>query len=180
MDLKPEDFEFKQINQCQIRNFNNVTVFSRPEFIHEYLEYRQCFIKHDPNAGHLDSWIKNHLKASTGWRGNIVINSKFEFQTVPFISCSSGSSPQLIILSFSKSAQDRFNARETWAKTLSDKVKVIFVLGHVENSDKTILEEAKNHNDIMITNVKTGKHKTFTVQKHSVEISGFFYYSDFT
>ena len=163
--MKPEDFEFKKINQCQIRTFNNVTVFSRPEFIHEYLEYRHCFIKHNPNAGHLDSWIKNHLKASTGWRGNIVIDSKFKFQSVPSIPCPSGLSPKLIILSFSNSAQERFNARETWAKTLSDKVKVIFVLGKDDNSDNVILEEAKNHNDIMITNVNAGKHKILLLKK---------------
>ena len=92
-----------------------------------------------------------------------MINSKFKFQSVPYISCPSGSSPQLIILSFSKSAQDRFNARETWAKTLPDKAKVIFVVGNYENSGNAILEEAESHNDIMITNVKTGKHKIFTV-----------------
>ena len=88
-----------------------------------------------------------------------MIDSKFKFQSVPSIPCPSGLSPKLIILSFSNSAQDRFNARETWAKTLSDKVKVIFVLGKDENSDNTILEEAKYHNDIMITNVKAGKDK---------------------
>ena len=40
LDLKPEDFEYAEIDQCKIRTFNNVTVFSRAEFIHEYIDFR--------------------------------------------------------------------------------------------------------------------------------------------
>ena len=53
---------------------------------------------------------------------------------------------------FSKSAQERSNIRQTWAKVLPDKVKVIFMLGQ-EEDNKDLIQEFQTYEDILQTDV---------------------------
>ena len=47
---------------------------------------------------------------------------------------------------FSKTAEERSNIRQTWAKDLPEKVKVIFLLGkQEENDNKNLLQEFQTY-----------------------------------
>ena len=47
---------------------------------------------------------------------------------------------------FSKTAEERSNIRQTWAKVLPEKVKVIFLLGkQEENDNENLLQEFQTY-----------------------------------
>ena len=66
LELNPEDFQYETIDKCKFRTFNNVSIFSRAEFIHEYIDFRHCYIRNHPEAGQLDRWVRHNVKSSMG------------------------------------------------------------------------------------------------------------------
>jgi len=153
LELNPEDFQYETIEKCKFRTFNNVSIFSRAEFIHEYIDFRHCYIRNHPEAGQLDRWVRHNVKSSMGYHGEIIITTQFEFELSPPDVCTSSYNPTLLIVVFSKTAEERSNIRQTWAKVLPDKVKVIFVLGEQEDNNENLLQEFQTYGDILQTEV---------------------------
>ena len=129
LGLSPEDFEIQWVESCQFRAFKNVTIFSHAEFIHEYLNFKKC-VNQDND---LDHWVRSHLKASTGRRGEMVIKTSFLYQIEPKIQdCNEDS---LIIFAFSKSLKEREIVRETWGKNLTHSNRLLFLVDDESISD---------------------------------------------
>ena len=81
----------------------------------------------------------------TRYHGEIIITTQFEFELSPPDVCTSSYNPTLLIVVFSKTAEERSNIRQTWAKVLPDKVKVIFVLGKQEENNEKLLQEFQTY-----------------------------------
>ena len=81
----------------------------------------------------------------TRYHGEIIITTQFEFELSPPDVCTSSYNPTLLIVVFSKTAEERSNIRQTWAKVLPEKVKVIFVLGKQEENNENLLQEFQTY-----------------------------------
>lgn len=174
LGLSPEDFEYESISEnCKIRSFKNISVFSQAEFIHEYIDFRQCYIKDNPKAGVLDQWIKSNLKASTGSMGQMVIQSKFKLtQDLPGI-CEDFN-PILLVVAFSNSKAERDNVRATWGQTIlrSHKHLLVFLLGKQQTieRDLDLSSEIEEYKDILQSDIST-QDKAYEVKQILVMLS---------
>ena len=94
------------------------------------------------------SYLKHNwfLHIFTRYHGEIIITTQFEFELSPPDVCTSSYNPTLLIVVFSKTAEERSNIRQTWAKVLPEKVKVIFLLGkQEENDNENLLQEFQTY-----------------------------------
>ena len=151
LGLTPEDFDLQWVGSCQFRAFKNVTVFSHAEFIHEYLNFRKCSRQsQDKSRSSLDQWVKSHLKASTGSRGEMVIKTSFNYPNKPELDNEDYQEAPMIIMAFSQSVKERDIIRSTWGKNLTNSNKLLFVVGqdHCEDIDNgDILQSDVNPED---------------------------------
>ena len=158
LDLSPEDFDEDYVDQCKFRHMKNVTVFSRAEFIHEYLNFRKCqHANGESSSGPLDDWVKSKVKATAGSRGEMVIKTTFQFTFDNANFKCNGA--RLVILAFSKSIKERDIVRATWNKviaqnaTASQSAQLVFVVG------KSLDEVSDSHSgDILQTHIGQVRH----------------------
>ena len=131
LGLSSEDFDLQWVGSCHFRAFKNVTVFSQAEFIHEYLNFRKCSRQSEgdkSDSSSLDQWVKSHLKASTGSRGEMVIKTSFNYLSTPDLEESKQPDYQMIIMAFSQSAKERDTIRTTWGANLTNSNQLFFVV----------------------------------------------------
>lgn len=141
----PADYDNHTVNSCSYREFKNLTVFSHAEFIHDYLDFRHCIGKTS-----LDDWVKSNLIAETGSMGQMLIRTNIEFSRHPDtdpngVNCND-EKVKVIIVSISQSRQEREIIRSTWAKNLTQSVKLVFITSR--NSDSHEVEK-----DVIETNI---------------------------
>lgn len=129
LNLKyPEDYDNLTLNSCSYRHFKNNTVFGHSEFIHDYIEFKQCI--QDNSKPELDLWIEANLKTHTGDKGQIVVSSPVQFkQNIVHTGCTDDDH-QLIIGIISRSKEERDNIRRTWGKSLPSAVQLVFFIGN--------------------------------------------------
>lgn len=137
----------EQVGSCSIRQFHNGSVFSRPEFVSEYLGFTKCM------GRQVESWVKDKISASVGARSELILKTEFDFKYLPS-SCSPDSPPKMVYAVFSSCQNSRIRSkiRQTWARSdrlESQNHKLVFVLGVDDTID--ITEEVKEHQDILQT-----------------------------
>ena len=125
LDLSPEDFELDDVDQCPFRQLKNVTLFSRAEFVHDYLNFRKCQQGQHHTLSPLDHWVRSHVKATAGSRGEMVIKTTFQFRDA-HIQCHEA---KLLIVAFSQSIKERDVIRATWSQNTTKRAQLVFMVG---------------------------------------------------
>lgn len=128
----PQDYDNLTINSCSYRQFKNSSVYGHSEFIHDYVEFKQCMINNQQSNTDLDTWIEANLKTYTGDKGQIVVSSALQFRQ-NLLNTGCADDRQLVIGIISRSKEERDNIRLTWGKSLPSTTQVVYFIGKYEN-----------------------------------------------
>ncbi len=122
-----EEYTLDKVQECFFRVYKNMTAYGTADFIYEYMRFRDC-----AGSSPLDHWVKSNLRAATGTKGQILIDSLLEFQPAGKTwQCNA----KLLIIVFSSSKRGRDKVRSSWAKLVMEnpEAELIFFTSNHDN-----------------------------------------------
>lgn len=139
-------FKEVKVGNCVYKRFSNHSVYSKPDFMEEYSDFRKCI-------GSISDWNEKMILAKTGQKGQLVLRTKFEYSVTP-PGCPDTDPPEMLYVAFSDSISgfsERNAIRKTWGSDLNGKYRLIFVLPY--GKSEKLQQEIKFHHDILQTDI---------------------------
>lgn len=176
--LSSEKYSSQKVGGCDFRQFSNHSVYSKVDFVHEYLAYQKCMrsqpaakATEDPLVD-AENWTQNRISAETGPKGELRLRTGVEFginvdkkrrrgREEDGHFCDKAVANQTVVLYVVFSAPDsdgasRRNAiRKTWGSRMEDGHDLIFLLSKGDGDQSKLRAESMLHNDIVSSEVRS-------------------------